>query len=389
MKKIVLGLSAFFLLAPSVMAATIFSDFYTNFSKNETRQIWPIRVEATAENEITSAKGFNLLFDVSYSQMLWDETYSITATGTAVDNGKMSATPKPEYLQGYKILHFPVLANFAPGEFVKLEGVRMRAYKHSFTRMFLQLDVTGDYTSDATDINPISVTDETVLDRTPPYMPKVFEATLSADLKSVSLTWDQPPDFDLIGMNLDRKRVRAGNVQETNLVSRTSVLQFTDTDILPGDVVTYTISGDDGSNLGGTLVKTIEVKAPGTPTVPETPSVEPTTPPVQTSEAELKQLQDLYGYYKVRYAIKCRMGESVSNSACLWAKVDLVYTQTLLYLSDINTFLSAREIEVMGIRIVWPEQRYQEKCVDAPVPDKSCAALGKAIRWAHFFIDRK
>ena len=390
MKKFLSIVVLLILLAPVTQAATLFSDQYNTFYQNESKGLWPITVTAEADGEITAKNGINLLVDAKNLKMMWDAVPELTASGTAITQGKVASKPKPEFLNDYAVLNIPVLADFAKGESVTFTGIRMRAYKYAFTRNFIQLDITGDQLADATDVNIITVSEITVLDRTPPYPPTQFSATLSPDLKSISLSWSRSVDFDVFGMNLDRKRVRAGHVQEINLLSKASMSEYVDTDIQLGDIITYSLSGDDNANLGEVVTRTIEVKAPA----PETPVPPPSTetPPSEVQpadESETSLLTRLYSYYKIREEIKCREGVDPGDSACLWAKIDVVYTQEFLNRFDVNIALSARDLELMALRIVWPEKRYQAKCVEATVPDASCPALEKSIKRAHYFIDQQ
>ena len=384
MKKFLIVLLAGLCFTPNTFAATIFSSNYNSFYKNETRVLWPITVTATVNGEIGPGNGLNLLFDADRIKMLWDKVETITASGTAVDNGKIAATITPEYKNDYHVMHIPVLGTFTAGEAVTFTGIKMRAYKNSFERAFLQVDINGDLTSDAEDIARIEVVDQTpVTDRTPPYPPKEFTATLAPDLQSVTLGWLPSPDFDLAGMVLDRFRIRNGNEQNINLLDQTPLNAYVDTDIRLGDVITYRLRGTDGANLGEFLEKTIEVKAV---TSANPPATEP--PPL----TETEQLNNLFGYYKIRYSIKCHpAGRFVSetDSACLWAKIDLVYAQEKLGKNDVQVGLSYTEKTLIAKRLSFSEARYETNCANAETPAKYCTALGKALARAHYLLEQK
>jgi hypothetical protein len=178
------------------------------------------------------------------------------------------------------------------------------------------------------------------------------------------------------------------------VLNNSILTSYVDTDIQVGDILTYKLYSTDNANFSDALVQTVEVKAkmvqPEVPTPPVSPVDQP-TPPVQTDAQadEVKKLNSLYGYYKVRQSIKCREGVAPGDSACLWAKIDLVYAQALLARSDVKIELTARDLGFISTRIVWPEKRYQAECVEAPVADSSCPALQKSIKRAHFFIDQQ
>jgi len=380
MKKIISIVIFCLMFIPLAQAATLFSQNYNSFYQNEVRDIWPITVTAESDGEITALNGINLLIDSSEIQMLWDAVPTLTATGTAVDHQKIAASPTVQYLNSYSVLHIPVLADFTAGESVTFGGVRLRSYHYSFGTRYIGLDITGDYKAEVYDANKMEVTGNALTDQTPPYAPTNFTATLSADLKSITLNWVRPPDYDLIYMILDRKLTRNGITNESNVFDNMNPATYVDTNIQVGDVITYKLYASDSKNYSDKVEQTVEVKAVTPPTTPP-PAVEP---PPATEKTELDQLKSLYSYYKVRYAIKCR---DISSSACLWAKIDLVYTQDLIGKSDIKATLSARDLYLIKLRIQWPEGRYQTNCVEAETPDKTCPALEKSLKRAHYFID--
>jgi hypothetical protein len=390
MKKIILSFVALFMIVPSVSAATIYSENTTSMYKSDTKELWPVTIIAEKNNEITAANGINLMFESPAIQLLWDAVPTLSASGTAVTNGRVSAAPTVQYLNRYSVLHIPVLTDFVAGETAIFTGIRVRSYHTPYGSQFLRLDVTGDYVADAIDVNRIEVYDVFATDNTPPYPPTDVTIALSSDLKNVALSWKAPPDFDLAGMVLDRKRVRNGMTQDLNVLNFSPLTSYTDTDIQEGDVLTYRLYATDTQHFSEAFVKTIEVKASTAPSTPPSnpPAVEPPAPIINATD-EQKQLSSLFGYYKTRQAIKCREGISPTDSACLWAKIDVVYAQALLNRSDVNISLSARDLELIALRIVWPEKRYKTECTDATTPAKSCPALGKSIRRAHYFIDTK
>ena len=380
MKKFILILIAIFLIVPLAQAATLFSQNYNSLYKNETKDLWPITVTADTDGEITAEKGINLILDSQAIQILWDAVPTLTATGTAVDHSKIAATPAVQYINDYSVLHIPVLEDFSAGENVTFNGIRLRAYHYDFGTRYIGLDINGDYVADVQDVNRIEVISTALTDHTPPYPPTNFTATLATDLESVTLTWTMPPDFDLIGAILDRKITRGGQTREVNVFSNMTFTTYTDTVVQLGDVITYKLYATDNVNYSDKVEQTVEVKGTVAPET-EPPATEP---PTKEEKTEIDMLNSLYNYYKVRYAIKCL---SPTTSLCLWAKIDIVYTQELTGKSDVSVSLSANEISLISSRIKWPEARYQTKCVEAEIPDKTCPALEKSLKRAHYFID--
>lgn len=391
MKKIFSALIISLLLIPLAHAATFYSDNDNTLALYQTRDLSNITIAAESDGEITAQHGINLTFDLE-KQVLWDAVETLTATGSAVDNGKVASTVTPEYLNGYRVLHIPVLADFAAGESVTLSGNRLRAYKKAFRETFFWLDVNGDLLADFYDVNKLEVENIQATDHTPPYPPTEFTAVLSDDLKSISLSWVRTPDFDFIGTYLDRVRVRDGQTQDINVLNRTILTEYTDTDIQEGDIITYKVYGSDERNFSEFVEITIEVTEtppePDEPVIPEDPVVPPPPPPADGDEDEIDELNRLYGYYKVRHEIRCiGPNSSPESSLCLWAKIDLIYTQQLTGQSDVSASLTDRDLYLMALRVKWPESRYQTKCVEADVPDKTCEALGKSLKRIHYFID--
>lgn len=389
MKKLLIIVGILFAFPGSSMAASMNSEYHNVLALNQVRDLAPINITADAAEEITDEHGMNIIIE-SINWVLWEKVDEITASGSAVDNGKIAATINPTYSKDYRVMNIPVLADFAPGETVRLWGIKMRGYDRAFGSRFLWLDLNGDLVYETTDITAYKVSDTTTLtDQTPPYPPSDFTAQIADNLSSVTLSWQDPPDWDFTGTTLERTRVRAGATQKIILFEKMLHTSFVDNDVREGDTVTYDIYVHDKRNKGegGSITLTIETPS-------EEPVEEPVvTPPVEepvvitppsTDETELSLLNRLYFYYKVRYAIKCLK----DDSACLWAKINVSYTQELLDLSDVSASLSARDLYLMGIRIKFTEERYQTNCIEAEIPAKTCAALGRSIKRARYFLDK-
>lgn len=393
MKKIISAVILCLMFVPLAQAATIYSQNDNTFNENERKVIFPIVITADTSAEITAKNGINLILpDYQSNQILWDNVPTLTAYGTAVDNKKIAANISVQYLNTYSVLHIPVLADFAAGENVTLSGMTIRAYHYSFGSRYIGLDINGDYVADFQDVNRLQVLGTIGGDTTPPYPPTNFTATLSADAKSVSLNWVRPPDFDLAYMILDRKITRGGNTSEVNVFDQMNSDSYVDMNIKAGDVITYELYASDSINFSDKVDQTVTVTAAVTPPVVTPPTTTPVgNPPIvvlppATPQTELDELNRLYGYYKVRYAIKCRTGVSANDSACLWAKIDIVYTQDKISKTDVKASLSAKEIGYIQYGLKWAQARYQTSCVDAKTPEKFCDALNNALNRANYFI---
>ncbi|MBN2095904.1 hypothetical protein JW752_00700 [Candidatus Peregrinibacteria bacterium] len=389
MKKTLIIFGIIFFLPVNAFAATMLSETMNQLALNQVRTLAPMNIAAEADGEITAEYGMNIIIDEN-NRVLWDAVDLMTATGTAVDNGKIAAEFVPIYDDSYRVLTIPVLEDFAAGENVRLVGARMRAYDRAFGSRFLYLDLNGDLLHETTDLNAYKVTDaDTVTDQTPPYQIQHFTATLAEDLKSITFTWQNPPDWDFVGTTMERVRVRGTQTQDIAVFEKRTFAEYTDTDIQEGDSLTYKFFTHDKRNKSEPVVYEAVVETPATEEPAEEPEEEEPEEDIMADEhnltpAEIDSLHYFYTYYKVREAIKCLR----DDSQCLWAKINLVYTQEVLGLSDVDVSLSDRDIYLIGIRIKWPEQRFQEKCVEADTPDKTCAALGKSLTRAHYFLER-
>ncbi len=380
MKKVIIAFILVFGYAGTAFAATIFSENVDTFQMNETRTLLPVTVTAATAGEITAQNGINIFMETE-AQMLWDNVTTLTATGTAVTNGRVNANIKPVYKDGYKTMYIPVTADFGANESVTITGMRLRAYHMSFSARYLQMDINGDGVSDAQNVNKIEVQGTYATDATAPYPPTDFSAVLSSDSTKVTLGWVNPPDYDLVGCSVDRTRVRNGNTQQVSLVDNKIDNTYIDTDIQTGDTVTYSVYCTDLRNFSDKVGEMIEVKAATTG--------QPAQPPAQQPTDELSQLSNLFSYYKVRYSIKC-MPSGVpalkNDSACLWARIDMVYAQEMLSRNEVSTTISAYDKDLMTKRVQYPEARYQTNCVDVATPASYCPALEKALQRVYYFI---
>ncbi|MBI5411743.1 hypothetical protein HZA43_01045 [Candidatus Peregrinibacteria bacterium] len=382
-------------LVATVQAATIVSESGNHIKINETRVLLPITITAENNDEITAKNGINLLIDTGV-RILWNNASALQASGQAVVNGRIAAIITPEYKNGYTVLHIPVLDNFKAGEDVTLNGLTLRAYDRVFSQRFLGLDVTGDFVADAQDINAYAVENTTATDQSGPFAPTDVAYTVNGDRTAVTLTWVDPPDYDLIGMDLERIVTRNGQTALPEvLVSGTTEKSFVDSkDIQIGDQIAYTLFGRDRRNTGDLVTLTVTI-------TPKTTYVEPPSAPVKDTDTtqilpaqgtvetrDLASLRALYASFKTRYRIKCRTASS-TDSACLWAKIDLVYAQKNLGKSDIQADLTARDLSLIKQRVGYSAQRYAKNCSATNLNAPSyCSSLKDALERARYFLNQ-
>lgn len=394
MKKVLSFVIAALFLSPSLaQAASIISERGTTLAQNQIKTFEPILITAEADNEITAEHGMNLIIDPN-NRVLWHAVETIYFDGTAVDEGRMPASMTPQYSEDYRIVHIPVLENFREGEAVRVAELKMRAYDREMGSRFLYLDITGDLVGETQDLNRYTVTATVLGNATAPYPPSSVKAELAEDLKSVHLTWNNPADWDFEGNILERKRIRNGQELNTELFRRMTFTEYTDNDIEEGDVITYTLFSQDIKNQSEPVIINLTVEQPEEPEEPveepEEPAEEPSEPveepqAPEVDENETEELEGRFSYLKVRHAIKCREGGSVSN--CIWAKAQLMYAQEILDRSEVNLSLSESDLELMRDRLPFWEDRRERRCVNAVVPGKTCPALTDLINRAYYFLD--
>jgi hypothetical protein len=395
MKKFTAIFAALF-FAPSALAATLSAEFPVEFDKQETRLIAPLTVTSEVDGDIRSEHDLAVMLD-PFEEVLWDDD-GLTLSGTAVDNGRVMADVDYYYTDDYKSLIVPVKEDFKAGESLKIEGLMMRTYDHSFGNRYYWLDVDGDGDADVQGTNTYEVRDRDTSDTTPPYPVTNTGYEVNED-GSVLLIWNNPPDYDLDGVRIERQIVD----EPLKFFTISFSEDFTDDSIPDGtEDITYFLSSYDIHGNYSDSVELIinltsaEQETPGgDETPPETPE-EPTEPsePVQEPEApadqsELDELSRLLNYYKVRYAIKCMPGgEPVAQNdyACLWARIDLVYAQEMLD-EEPDAEITDYDKNLMEKRRVYSSARYQENCVEAQDPLFYCPALGKALDRVSYFVD--
>lgn len=394
MKKIIISLLLFSLFAPSVLAATIFSDYQTMLSRNERRQLANVLITSTSDGDITSEHGIRILLAPN-EQILFDDVV-LTITGTAKDNGKVNLNVEPEYALDFKSVFIPVLEDFEATDWLSVHGLTARAYRDNFDYQRLGLDTNGDGEAEVSDINVYFVRVDVIQDIVPPFSIRDVAYNINAD-GSVTLNWSFPPDYDFDGTIIDRDRIKGGFSQLATVYTGFDA-SFTDTDLQDVTHATYyLISRDSTGNHGESVAVEVDFTALAEEPVVEEPVAEdpvveePVVEEPVVSESEADELNRLLNYYNVRYSIKCMpsgVAVAENNSACLWARIDLIYAQSVTGEDKVaGLALSERDMELMETRRRWPEMRYEDNCITASEPVSYCPALGKALDRISYFLD--
>jgi len=411
MKKLTIFLILLFVF-PAITLAAVMNSGGNKFYLNQSKEILPISITAESDDEITAEHGINIIIN-GYDEILWNDLGNVTATGTAVDNGRVASEVMPVYSNGYRTLHIPVLQNFLGGEEVLINGLAMKIYDETIGQRSLLLDIDGDLAHDVVDSANYWVSDaKTYTDTTPTYPPSDFEAEVADDFSSVVLTWQHPADYDFVSHTMKRNIIRDGKSTLEFVFERWGSVSYTDINVQEGDIITYELYSLDNRNSSEPAIVEVELVSAEEPVaccMAMTASCLACTKGIteeeycaqyndavdcpvadEDEETEMEMLDRLFNYYGIRYSIKCMprgIPAPESSSACLWARIDLVYAQELLERDDVDASLSDRDKELMAKRVKYPEQRYQDNCVETSEPASYCSSLNKALQRIHYFID--
>ncbi len=388
MKKTAIFLLLFLFLVPSALAATIVSEWQTVVFQNDIGEMAPMLITSTSDGDITSEHGIRIMLDPEIMLLLDDAELYIS--GTAKDNGKVDLNVQPEYAPDYKSFYIPVMQDFEAADWLSIQGVKVRSYYEYTNDKFLGLDLDGDGIADVSDINTYRVGQSTKVDYTPPF-PVLNADYVRNDDGTVSFTWDPPIDFDYDATIINRVRIKNGFPMESTVYNDFAA-SFTDTDLKDVTSATYSlVSKDSGGNQGDPVTLVVDPIVLDEEPVVEEPVIEEPIPEPAAPEDEVDELSRLLNYYNVRYSIKCMpsgLAVAENNSACLWARIDLVYAQDRTGDEKVaDLALSTRDLELMETRRKWPEMRYEDNCITAATPAGYCPALGKALDRISYFLD--
>lgn len=392
-KKVILAL---LIAATPIFFALTHADHHIEFKSvsdiefdqsSNTTPFWRISIITKEPDVVNVDNGITIILPVG-EPIQWDlsKMGALKLSGTAA--GKIK-DPTPTVSEDLYKLHLDVKENFMPNDELHIEGLTPITYKKSMSSRHLGLDITGDGIPELHNAHSFLVKSVARTDFIQPHDPADFVAFYDEGKKEVRLTWKNPRDYDFWQVAITRERVVNGKKEKIDVYSGPDE-EFIDKSVIDGEV-TYTIYAiDEVGNNSGSVKQILDIGgAPPPPPEPE-PDDKPVTdlekPDVTASEeAELKRLLN---YYYIRYQIKCLAATAQpTSSLCLWSKIDLIYAQQVVGIIKANIYLTENDIRLMKLRVRWPEMRYQTKCVDADVPDKTCPALKSSLKRTHYFID--
>lgn len=408
MKKINSIFFAFLLFSSPAYAVDFSASSHINLETNQSQSIFPLTIRAEVENEITPEHGINILLDPT-EWILWDET-EIQVEGTAVDMGRVASDAQAIYEPSYKRLHIPVQEAFLPNEKLTISALKVRTYDDDFDRKFFGLDYTGDFVADVFEQNGYKINEEDEgSDNTIPYPPYDLAYEIN-DMGQIVLNWQRPADYDIQYMRVDKWETTEGEERYRPRIFDDNETTFTDENIASSvESVRYRLTAIDLTSRTSDPIEIVVDLVQDQPqleeeTLSDSDEVEESSSLDEEEMAEevmdsatadadadvADMVLPFYNYYKLRYSIKCKPAGKIvpeNDSACLWAKIDLVYTQEVTGEVDIDLELSSRDLELMATRRKWSQKRYEDQCVNASDPANYCNSLGKALDRVSYFLD--
>ncbi len=396
MKKLLLGFGVFFLLTPLASAVDFSATSHINLESNQSQTIFPLTIRAEAENEITAEHGISILLDPD-EWILWDEV-EVQVEGTAVDMGRVASDVQAVYEPSYKRLYVPVQESFLPNEKLTISALKVRTYDDDFDRRYFGLDYNGDLVADVFEQNGYKVDEEDEgSDNTIPYPVYDLSYELNED-GNVVLSWNRPADYDIQYMRVDKWETAQNETRYHPRIFDDNESTFIDNDIASStEEIRYRVTAIDHTSRTSDEVELFVDLIQDTPQVEEE-TVDEVEPEEELEEPEAQEIMDdvadmvqpFYNYYKIRYSIKCNpsgVAAAENDSACLWARIDLVYTQEVTGETDIDVDLSERDLELMSTRRKWSQMRYEDNCLNATSSANYCTSLGKALDRVSYFLD--
>ncbi|MCK9186783.1 S-layer homology domain-containing protein [Candidatus Gracilibacteria bacterium] len=258
-----------------------------NFAQNiETTQLREISITDDAQTsyimagnlKITIPDSIEIIFD---SERTKEE---LLIYGTAVDNGKVKATPAITFEDKDKTLVIPIDKNFAKGEKMVIKQIYAEGF-HSQPVQSAKFIVTLPDGSKYYDLYDLYIQTGNIEDNSAPDMPTNIKLTRQET--GVMISWTDPTDLDFQRIQIF-KGVNDEAVSGTAIEVLKGVQQYLDKDITIGDKVKYGLKATDGKNYGSLTVEvslTVEKYSPLVTPEPTTPvdtsadtPAEPTSP---------------------------------------------------------------------------------------------------------------
>jgi len=235
-------------LSAAYASPTINSGIIQRFDENQTsEQLRDITItESNSEPVITEGElritlpdSIEVLFNISLSE-------GVLLSGTAVDSGKIDASPVYSWDDGDKSIVFPVLEDFEAGEYVVIKNLFVEGFNSpSSASDHILLTVSGSDES-YEDEYTLSISSSTIEDTREPDLPS--DISIISTESGVEITWSDPTDLDLDAIEILRG-LSPGPV-DGNYYARVLAGEeyYIDTAVEEGDELTYILRTFDGQN---------------------------------------------------------------------------------------------------------------------------------------------
>lgn len=289
----------FFAYGDSVFAASGRVSFsmanWMRMDANDSPQrLLPMTVMDEEGGNITAEKGIGIILPKDIG-ILWDKINSVDVNGS-----QTSVSYNPDL----KTIIIPVLKTFSSGEQAIISGLTVRIYGTGCSYQNFQLDYNGDSVADITGVNGFQIdTANSRSDNTPPFT--ITALTRKVGTSSVTLSWEDPPDPDFLGVLISRTLTRAGSITQQEIFAGKSIKTYADDKLNAGDVIQYSLKAkDDIGNLSEAENVSVEIIKETTETpIAITPQPSDTTtnqtneeviaPPPQHTASVLDTVTDL------------------------------------------------------------------------------------------------
>lgn len=232
---------------------TISSEVDQAFDQNQNiEQARDITITDDATTPVITAAGDIRIHIPDSFPLIWDNRVAyLTVSGSAYDHGKFSsASVAVTYDARAKTVTIPVARDFAAGENVKISGLVFWGFYSEATSGRLELIVSSGGSVVNTDSKTLQVFSSTAEDNHEPAAPTGLMLQQTG-VNEVTLTWVDPPDMDVQEVQILRG-VNPSPVSGTPYNSvgwGAQTFVDNDTEIGPGDRVSYMLRASDGRNF--------------------------------------------------------------------------------------------------------------------------------------------
>lgn len=223
---------------------------------------------------------------------------NIVFYGTAVDNGRLSATPEISFDNGDKTLVIQIDQDFLAGENLTISKAYIEGFHEpSFTASYLILNVSGSEV-DYFDGNYMNVLNSSLVDA---YKPEpALNLTVEQISSGLEISWDNPTDLDIQSVQILRGVAPMPIDGDPYVELTPGTTSYVDTNVFLGEEISYVIRVSDGQNfseLSNTVTFTVSSFVPEPEPTPEPEPIPEPTPEPEPAPIPEVTFNDLEGHY--------------------------------------------------------------------------------------------